>query len=409
MTAMSDREPLTTSSMDRRQFTAGLLTTIAVRPTSLLNLTACAPQRAIEPPSAAFLAGLPRLMEIAGVPAVGMAVVQNGRVAWTNYSGVGDITANQPVNAETIWPAASLSKPVFAYAALHLVDQGKLDLDKPLKMYVPDHAPDDPRGNTITTRHVLSHSSGLRNWRQRLDQPLVPDFEPGSRFQYSGEGFYYLQRAVEHIAQMGFERFMEERVFNPLGMKSSTYFWRPDVGPRLVTGYDRGQPSTSFGKDMGPRLIDAALKANKEPATLTYEDTVALMATMNPAPAIIPNAMIPNCAGSLLTTPAEYGAFLVQLLKEDSPSLRLMRAKQSTINSALGWALGIGVEQQRDGEDGGYLWHWGDNGAWKNFVLIHPPTKSAIVVFTNGSKGLNVANQIVTAATGEPHAAFLWL
>ena len=69
---------------------------------------------------------------------------------------------------------------------------------------------------------MLSHSSGLRNWRGRVDQPLVPDFEPGTRFQYSGEGFYYLQRAVEHITGAGFEQFMEERVFNPLAMKSST-------------------------------------------------------------------------------------------------------------------------------------------------------------------------------------------
>ena len=338
-------------------------------------------------------------MEIAGVPAVGMAVVQDGRTAWTSYTGVQDTTTNQPVNADTIWPAASLSKPVFAFAALHLVDEGKLDLDKPLKSYVPDHAPDDARGNTITARHVLSHSSGLRNWRNRVDQPLVPEFEPGTRFQYSGEGFYYLQRAVEHITQKGFEQFMDERIFNPLGMKSSTYFWRQDIGPRVVTGYDRGQPATSYSKEFAPRLIDAAAKMNMSVQALTHEDIAVLMATLNPAPAMLPNAMVPNCAGSLLTTPSDYGTFLVEFFKQNSPALRLMRTKQSTINSV----------QQHEGDDGRYLWHWGDNGAWKNFVLIHPSTRSAIVVFTNGSKGLNVANQIMTAATGEAQSAFLWL
>jgi len=72
--------------------------------------------------------------------------------------------------------------------------------------------------------------------------------------------------------------------------------------------------------------------------------------------------------------------------------------------------LGIGLEQQFDvASDPNFLWHWGDNGSWKNFVLAHPESKSAIVVFTNGSRGLNVANRVMTAATGRQHAAFLWL
>jgi hypothetical protein len=89
---------------------------------------------------------------------------------------------------------------------------------------------------------------------------------------------------------------------------------------------------------------------------------------------------------------------------------KLMVTAQSRINSALQWGLGIGLEQQFDvASDPNFLWHWGDNGSWKNFVLAHPETKSAIVMFTNGSRGLNVANRVMTAATGRQHAAFLWL
>jgi hypothetical protein len=77
------------------------------------------------------------------------------------------------VSAETLWVAASLSKPVFALAALRLADEGRLELDRPLRGYVPDHAAADARGDRITARHVLGHSSGLPNWRERDDQPLA--------------------------------------------------------------------------------------------------------------------------------------------------------------------------------------------------------------------------------------------
>jgi CubicO group peptidase (beta-lactamase class C family) len=372
---------------------------------------------AINPPNADFLSRLPQIMEIAGVPGLSMSVVQDGRIAWTHYRGITDTTTNQPVSAETLWPAASLSKPAFAFAALHLVDEGKLDLDRPLRSYVPDHAPDDPRGNKIAARHVLSHSSGLRNWRQRADQPLVPDFDPGARFQYSGEGIYYLQRAVEHITGMGFEQFMEERLFNPLGMSSSTYSWRRDMATRLVSGHDQGQPRQSPSKDLGQRLLDLAEQQKKSLPTFKHEDLVAAMQSMSPAPPTLPNFMLPNAAASLVTTPSDYARFLIELLENHNSAIdlkpatrKVMFTAQSRINSALQWGLGIGLEQQFDvASDPNFLWHWGDNGSWKNFMLAHPETKSAIVIFTNGSRGLNVAQRVMTAATGRQHAAFLWL
>jgi CubicO group peptidase (beta-lactamase class C family) len=405
-----------TRPIDRRTFAVSLLAPMIARPFAFVKSTPAAPP-AINQPNADFLSRLPEIMEIAGVPGVSMSLVQDGRIAWSHYRGVVDVTTNQPVSADTLWPAASLSKPAFAFAALHLVDEGKLDLDRPLKSYVPDHAPDDPRGNKIAARHVLSHSSGLRNWRQRADQPLVPDFEPGARFQYSGEGFYYLQRAVEHITGMGFEQFMEERLLNPLGMKSSTYSWRRDVAARLVSGHDQGQPRQSPSKDLAMRLLDVADQQKRPLATFKHEDLVAAMQAMSPAPPALPNFMIPNAAASLLTTPTDYANFFIELLDDRNSAVdlkpatrKLMFTQHSRINRALGWGLGIGLEQQPDAAgDPNFLWHWGDNGAWKNFVLVHPTTKSAIVVFTNGSRGLNVSQRVITAATGQPHVAFLWL
>jgi CubicO group peptidase (beta-lactamase class C family) len=398
--------------LSRREFAAAL----AVLPwTARAHDRSVQVQRApaIDRPDAAFLAGLDRIMELADVPGLGIGIVHESRTIWQHYAGVMEITAKPPVTAETQFPAASLSKPVFAYAVLRLVEQGALDLDRPLKYYVPDHAPADARGDRITARHVLSHSSGYRNWRNRTDQQLTPDFEPGLRFQYSGEGFYYLQRAVEKIANQGFEQFMQDTLLQPLGMASSTFAWRSDADRRLITGYTRGQAAQSYSRDFANRLLAVAQSSGKPLARWTHEEIVAAMGRMSPAPPILPNFIIPNAAGSLLTTVTDFGAFLGQVLTQSNrqvalkpETMRLMQAPQSRINAALGWGLGWGLEHDQNRD---YLWHWGDNGAWKNFVLVHPESRSAVVVFTSGANGLRVAERIVAAASGHNHAAFLWI
>ena len=267
------------------------------------------------------------------------------------FKGVADAGTHRPANGDALWPAASLSKPVFAYAALRLVDEGKLDLDKPLKSYVPDHAPADARGDKITARHVLSHQLRPSQLAQSYRSTARSRLRAGSKFQYSGEGYYYLLRAVEHITGLGFEQFMEERLFGPLGMKSSTYAWRTDVPARIVTGHDQGQPRQNFMQDFSTRLLSYAEQQGKPLASFTSEDVAAAMAKMSPVPAILPNYMIPNCAGSLLTTPAEYAAFLSQLVNGQNravalkPETReLMFTSVTPINGALSWGLGLGQE-----------------------------------------------------------------
>jgi CubicO group peptidase (beta-lactamase class C family) len=411
--------------LDRREFMAAvaapLLAGTLVTPGRGARRAGHRARPAIVPPDAAFLRGLPRLMEVAGVPAVGMSVVQDGRVVWQELRGVADAATGRPATAETLWPAASLSKPLFALGVLRLADDGALDLDRPLKSYVPGHAPDDARGDRITARHVLSHTSGLRNWRNRADQPLVPEFEPGARFQYSGEGFYWLQRAVEQVTGLGFARFMEERVLGPLGMRESTYAWRADTAARVATGHDRGAPQTNPNRDLATRLLAYAAEQGVALPSLTHEKLAAAMQGMTPAAPTLPNFMLPNAAGSLLTTPAEYGAFLAALLGEAMPAAvalrpetrRRMLAPQVRLNPALAWGLGWGLAWQTaasdSGRDADTAWHWGDNGWWKDFVVAHPASRSALVVFTNGSRGLNVAQRLVRAALGEDHPAFLWL
>ena len=367
----------------------------------------------IGPPSPAALAELPPLMEIAGVPGVAACVLQEGKTVWQQFTGVVEAGTTKAVSPDTLVPAASLGKPVFGHAVLRLVDEGRLDLDRPLKSYVPDHAPADLRGDKIAARHVLSHSSGLRNWRNNRDQALVPDFDPGTRFQYSGEGFYYLQRAVEKIMGMGFEKYMQERLLVPLGMLSSTYAWRADTDARLWVGHQRGAPQRPQSRDFSNRLFQYAQAQGKPLASYTHEDVVAAMEQVKPSPPALPNFMIPNSAGSLLTTVGDYATFINRVLMPRTGDVDLrpatqkqMLAPQTKINTALSWGLGWGLESAAGGD---YIWHWGDNGIYKTFILAHPASRSAVLVFTNGSNGMRIAEQLVVAASGLEHPAFDWL
>jgi CubicO group peptidase (beta-lactamase class C family) len=367
---------------------------------------------AIVPPDEQFMASLPRLMELAQLPGLEIGIVHGDRLVWQHYAGVANAQTKAPISPESIFPAASMGKQIFAYAVLQLVDEHRLDLDRTLKDYVTEDAPSGERGSRITARHILSHSSGLPNWRDQGDQPLIAAFEPGTKFRYSGEGFYYLQRCVEKITGTGCEQFMQERMFKPLGMNSSTYLWRADAGQRLVSGHRGDQPfdNRAFAEQLF-RLIE---KSGVPLAQWNHDRIVEEMAkTASPPHKPVPNEISPNVAFSLLTTVTDYCAFVARVTapRRDAfdlkpETLASMMKPYSHVNSALSWGLGWGIE-----EDGGprYLWQWGDNGGWKNIVMVHPESRSALVVFTNGGNGMRVVEHVVKAATRRGHALFLWV
>jgi len=311
-----------------------------------------------------------------------------------------------------VFPAASLGKQVFAYLALGLVDEGKLGLDTPLREYVKEDAPTGPLGEKITARHVLSHSSGLRNWRWNHGMEFAPAFEPGSKFRYSGEGFYYLMRCVERITGTGFEALVQERVLKPMGMKTSTYLWRPECEGRWVAGHDRGAPENNTETR---RKLYAAIQESGMPLAQWNDDRISaeLVKLLELKEPPMPNNMVPNSAASLLTTVADYAMFLTHIAWSQGSSDEIkktthaeMTKPQVKINNELAWGLGWGI-QEDEGQK--HLWQWGDNGDWKNIVMVHPQSASAIVVFTNGDTGMHICERVVKAATGKEQLAFLWI
>jgi CubicO group peptidase (beta-lactamase class C family) len=326
---------------------------------------------------------IPVLMEQATVPGLSAAVVRNGQTDWLHGFGVINATSSQPITPDTVFEAASLSKPVFTYGVLKLVDQGKLSLDTPLtaslsKPYIEG----DDRLAKITARIVLSHRTGFPNWRGD-GNPLTIRFTPGERFSYSGEGFVYLQRAIEQITRKPLNDFMTEVVFQPLGMTSSSYIWRSDFDARAATGHDGdGQP-----------------REKRKPTEA-------------------------NAAASLHTTARDYALFLSAVLtgtglnpatvgEMETPQVALDPACTNCtdrvprkLSRNLFWGLGWGIERTDQGDS---LWHWGDNGDFKCFVAVQLKDKTAIVMFTNSENGLAIAKPIVHDAIGGQPLAFTWI
>jgi len=185
----------------------------------------------------------PQLMKELKVPGVSISVLKDYKLVLSESFGVADADSKIPVNNKTMFEACSMSKPVFAYLVLKLVEEDKLDLDKPLSNYLEEDFASDSEdyAKQITARMILTHTSGLPNWRkggEERDGPLPIYFKPGTKFSYSGEGIYYLQRVVEHITQEPLETFAKCNLFDKLGFQSTSFVWTAKLDPQISTGHD---------------------------------------------------------------------------------------------------------------------------------------------------------------------------
>ena len=160
------------------------------------------------------------------IPGISVAVIKDSKVVYHRGFGVRNTATREPVTDDTVFEAASMTKPVFAYIVLRLVDRGVLKLDTPLYTYLPyeDIAYDD-RYKLITARMVLTHRTGFPNWRTgKLDIK----FTPGTQVSYSGEGFVYLGKVVEKLTGKKLVDLCREEVFDPLGIENASLVWNEE-------------------------------------------------------------------------------------------------------------------------------------------------------------------------------------
>lgn len=321
-----------------------------------------------------------RLLTEASVPGMAAAIIRDGRLdRFVCHGERGGLTP-AATNAHTVFDAASLSKPVFAHAVLQLADAGHLTLDTPLGDYLPRYAPADDRVASITARDVLSHRGGLPNWRS-ADLPLKTWFAPGSRFSYSGEGYLYLQRAIETITGEALHALVDRLVTRPFGMVRSSFIWKPRFAANRAYPHDAfGRPAVSF----------------------------------KPAEA--------NAAGSFQTTAADFARFLSRVLDGSrlnpdtarawlSPQIEVRHTKTQSLGPAeadvatgVAWGLGWGLEPSK-----GTFFHWGDNGAYKAFTIGSISQRNAWVFFLNGASGLSIVPELLAIFMPGARPSLAWL
>ncbi|MCS6796205.1 MAG: serine hydrolase [Raineya sp.] len=312
---------------------------------------------------------IPQMMDSAGVPGLSLGVVKKGKIVWTKNFGKANLATQKPVNPHTIFEAASLSKPLFAYICLRLVDEGKLDLDKPLVEYVSVdsierfflmHKVQDKRFLKITARMCLSHSAGFPNVRTGI-VPIV--FEPTTDMHYSGIGISYLQFVVERITNKNLEVLAQEYVFKPLGMNNSSFIWQNSFTDRVANGHG------SLGQTVGFGVYTT-----------------------------------PSASYTLLTNAEDYSKFLAHLLNQEGlkpETYQEMWKVQSTAKTnflaSMSWGLGFGLYET---DLGRAFWHWGDLGTAKAYVVGIPAEKDGLVLFANSANGLNMAYSLINMCIG---------
>ncbi len=348
-------------------------------------------------------------METAGVPGIVLSMIEENRITETQVFGVKDIDTREAVVADTIFQAASLSKPVFTYGVLSLQREGRFDLDKPLNDYLPLPEAEDIRQlKQITARQALTHTTGLQNWRFNLEDQFEFGFEPGTGFSYSGEGFFYVQRVIEQITGQSIELFMQQRVLRPFGMKSSTYIWRADLASSVSMGHlSHGtKRSDPWNMWQGHKLLEIAAQNNNPLDEWRYQDFVDALPHVPSELSPLPNNMIPNVAASLLTTAPEYAKFMLHLLDPKDEISKQMLTPQHRLKGTLSWGIGIGLESVNDET---CFWHWGDNGNFGGFMFGNPFTGNGMVIFANDIRGLYICERILREVNGHELYSFVWI
>jgi CubicO group peptidase (beta-lactamase class C family) len=290
------------------------------------------------------------------MPALSIAIINNSEIAYHRVFGITHNEKKSPVTKETIFEGASLSKPIFAYFAMKMVEKGVLDLDTPLFEYVPHPGIDSVYREAykkITPRMVLSHSTGFPNWSH--GNPITLSHMPGEGFSYSGEAYQYLAAVIGQQNGVGFKEDLDEIfldvVARPLGLQHTAFTWNPFFAEHKATGHTAGVPTDNG--DQGSAF---------------------------------------GAAYSLHSEAAEYATFLVALLKQqgmEKSYFNEMFREQNHFNKdnplfqeigQTGWGLGFA---QKPSPYGMMHLHTGNNHDFQSYCMILPEKEYGIVIFTN--------------------------
>lgn len=299
-------------------------------------------------------------MESLSIPGISFSFVNDGNIVYQSSLGVVNTETMGLVTSQTLFDAASISKTVFSFFTLQMVDKGMIDLDTPLYTYLlnPDIAHDE-RYKKITARMALSHTTGFPNWRYLTNKGYDPnaklriEFEPGTQYQYSGEGFKYLSQVLAHLLKTdldGLQTIINKELFMALEMGESSFVWNNYLEKNRADGHLNGQPNPGYSS------------SSKNPNF--------------------------NAAASLQTNASAYGNFLValmsgKLLSENTHQQMLsIQAERQATDRRAGVKYGLGVIINPTLEGTNYA-HSGDNESATSQFYFNDKFKSGYVYFIN--------------------------
>jgi len=314
--------------------------------------------------SSELSSGIQKILAQQEIPAVSIAVINDGKIVYHEAFGVSNAKTKEPVNKQSIFEAASLSKPIFAYFIMKLVEQGKIDLDKPLYDYLPHplvlpESADDAK--LITARMVLCHQTGFPN--HAFNEKFELAFTPGTDFMYSGEAYQYLAAIIGLHYGLDWKKSINElfhkEVAEPLKMDHTSFVWDDYLAAHKVFGHDKeGKPKKNHPV---PDYWDGSFQAY---STLHSE------------------------AG-------EYAKFIIAMLKQEglkTETFSEMLKEQTHFKDdnplkqqigQTGWGLGFA---QKITEEYTMHMHTGNNHDFQAYTMFVPEKKYGLVVFTNSGK-----------------------
>ena len=293
------------------------------------------------------------------VPALAFAIIEDGEIQ--ELEVVGELEKGKAAPKNSIFNVASVTKPVFSLAALKLIDAEVIGLDEPLHPYWIDaDVKSDDRYKLLTPRILLSHQSGFLNWRWHYpDGKLAFTFDPGTKYQYSGEGMEYLKNAIQSKTGTKLNILMDSLVFDPLEMNDTRMIW------------DDAVDETRFAKWHD--------KDGNQYEIFKRKEAVA--------------------SDDMMTTLEDLSKFAINVMEKGGLSDGLynqMITPQVMLNDRLGFGLGWEVVPKMNGE--GYaLVHGGSDMGVKARIVVMPNVKKAFVAFANGDNGQKIIDRVMVS------------
>lgn len=351
-----------------------------------------------------FIEKLIKKNEVAGLA---YAFIENGEVVQRKTYGYAKVEEKMKLNADTVMYAASLTKLIFATYVLQLVDEDKLKLDTPIVAYLskplPEYAGDsilenysdlkgDPRWKKLTLRMLLSHTSGLPNYRfftpdGKFDRDAKLQFfyDPDERYGYSGEGYYIAQLVVEEVTGVKTGEALQRRFFDPLGMTRTSLIWRDDFQPNFAHGY------SAQGENLKHNLQSNVRAAGSMDTTLND--------LSNWVAALMDGKLLSESAFKALV-----GAGFPVTSRHQFPTLD---ASPYAPNREINLSAGVGTVNW-DGPQGRGFVKGGHNEKTDNLMVCLIAKSRCVLLLSNSAKGDKVFPHIFDFVLGDTGIPWTW-